>query len=498
MKPVDLTDGEWHRLHPATPLLRGGIALIAILGVVVVNLRDRLIGFVVPQWSDWAEYEGDPIDWIVDAGLIPLALGVVAVLLVLIIAGFWLSWRMHTFRVTDEVVEVRSGIVFRTHRKAPLDRIQGINIQRPFIARLFGAAKLQVSQAGSDANVELSYLSGSNADSLRRDILLLASGTVKEQAQATDASGTLIERRVAELLAPELDPNAAPPESVVKIPTARLAGAVALSEMTIIAVLVFIGGLIGSIVMGDFTLILGVLFPAVGLLGYQVNRFLKSLRYSIASTPDGVRIGHGLLSTINSTLPPGRIHSVQVDQSILWRPAGWWQLKVNRASRSSADAASGQESSLVLPVGTLGDVRRVLELILPDITDHDALLAGLVSKGDDEGWVNSPKRARAVRWFSRRRNGFRMLAGAVVLRHGQIWRDLVIVPEPRVQSVAMHQGPLGKWMRLARVYVHTVPGPIAPGIGAIDTDDARRFFADTAATAVEAGKRDRSHRWRSA
>ncbi|HRQ00461.1 MAG TPA: hypothetical protein PK781_08375, partial [Terrimesophilobacter sp.] len=65
MKDRNLTDGEWHRLHPATPLLRGGIGLIAVLGVVVVNLRDRLIGFVVPQWSEWAEYEGDPVDWIV-------------------------------------------------------------------------------------------------------------------------------------------------------------------------------------------------------------------------------------------------------------------------------------------------------------------------------------------------------------------------------------------------------------------------------------------------
>lgn len=494
-----LTDGDWHRLHPATPLLRGGIALIAILGVVIVNMRDRLIGFVVPQYSDWVEYEGDPIDWIIEEGLIPIALGIVAVVLVLIIVGFWLSWRMHTFRVTDEVVEVRSGILFRTHRKAPLDRIQGINIQRPFIARLFGAAKLQVSQAGSDANVELAYLSGSNADALRRDILLLASGTSPQDVLVeTDASGSIIERRLNELLAPELDPNLAPPESVVKIPIGRLAGSIALSEMMIIAALVLTGGIVFAIIFSDFFVIVGVIFPVVGLVGYQVNRFLKSLRYSIASTPDGVRIGQGLLSTTNDTLPPGRIHSVQIDQSILWRPAGWWTIKVNRASRSSTDAASGQQSSTVLPVGTIDDVRRVLGLILPDIADHDPFIAGLVSRGDDEGWTNSPPRARWVRWFSRRRNGFRMLPGAIALRHGQIWRDLVIVPEPRVQSVALHQAALGKAMRLARVYVHTVPGPITPAIGAIDIEDARRFFAEVSATAVEAGKRDRSHRWRSA
>ncbi|HRN28536.1 MAG TPA: PH domain-containing protein, partial [Terrimesophilobacter sp.] len=354
----------------------------------------------------------------------------------------------------------------------------------------------QVSQAGSDANVELSYLSGSNADALRRDILLLASGTRLQAPDQADAGGGLIERRLSELLAPELDPTLAPPESVVKIPTGRLAGSIALSEMVIIAFLALIGGFVAALVFGDILVIFGVIFPVVGIVGYQVNRFLKSLRYTIASTPDGVRIGHGLLSTVNDTLPPGRIHSVQIDQSILWRPAGWWQIKVNRASRSSSDAASGQQSSTVLPVGTLDDVRRVLGLILPDIGDLEPLLAGLVSKGDDDGWTNSPPRARIVRWFSRRRNGFRMHPGGIALRHGQIWRDLVIVPEPRVQSVALHQGPLGKLLKLSRVYVHTVPGPIVPALGALDPDDARRFFGEVAATAVEAGRRDRSHRWR--
>ncbi|MBW9122552.1 hypothetical protein JNB63_20930, partial [Microbacterium trichothecenolyticum] len=27
-----LSDGEWHRLHPLTPLLRGGLFLIVVIG----------------------------------------------------------------------------------------------------------------------------------------------------------------------------------------------------------------------------------------------------------------------------------------------------------------------------------------------------------------------------------------------------------------------------------------------------------------------------------
>jgi putative membrane protein len=146
-----LADGDWHRLHPATPLLRGGIALIAIAGVIIANLRERLLDLVIGAPG----YEGDPIDFLIAEGLVPLALGVVLVGVVLFVIGFWLSWRMHTFRITEELVEVRSGILFRTNRRGRLDRIQGINVVRPLFPRLFGAARLEISVAGNDGNVKL-------------------------------------------------------------------------------------------------------------------------------------------------------------------------------------------------------------------------------------------------------------------------------------------------------------------------------------------------------
>ncbi|MBW8872953.1 MAG: PH domain-containing protein, partial [Leifsonia sp.] len=174
------TDGEWHRLHPATPLLRGGIVFIAIFGFVLSNLRERLIGFFVGT----PQYAGDPLDAIYDHGWEGWALLGVAVVLLLCFGAFYLSWRMHSFRITGDAVEVRSGILFRTQRKARLDRIQGINVVRPVIARIFGAAKLDVSVAGHDANVQLAYLGSSLADGLRGDVLRLASGVRAAEAEA--------------------------------------------------------------------------------------------------------------------------------------------------------------------------------------------------------------------------------------------------------------------------------------------------------------------------
>ena len=347
---TNLADGEWHRLHPASPLLRGGLALLAVLGFIIANLRERLVDmFLVvfapelgpafrpgaPGWED--DWANDPIGGIISNGLVGWALAGLALLIVALVAGFWLSWRMHTFRVTPEAVEVRSGILFRSHRSARLDRIQGINVNRPLFARLFGTAKLEVSVAGQSANVQLAYLGSALADGLRADILRLASGARAAKAgKTTDASAAagiddsligggagvgaqphgarprvpaVIGQRVDEFLAPELDPTLAPPESVVHLPLGRVIASTFLGGSIVwLAVLVAVIAVgFGS---GQWWVLFSFVPALIGLVSYVWSRITKSLRYSIAGTPDGVRIGHGLLSTGNQTIPPGRIHAV--------------------------------------------------------------------------------------------------------------------------------------------------------------------------------------------
>lgn len=510
--PGGLADGAWHRLHPATPLLRGGLGFIAVVGVVVANLRERLLEWFLPRIACPPDaYEcgqGDPLDYLVDKGYFVLAALAVLGLLLLFIALFYVSWRMHTFRITAEVVEVRSGVLFRTHRKARLDRIQGVAVVRPLFARLFGTAKLDVEVAGQDANVALSYLGTVAADRLRADILRLASGSRPAAARANPSSaGSLIDRRMSELLAPELDPGLAEPESVVHMHPGRLIGSTLLSGSTL--GLLLVAGLVVTVILraangflSPTWTLLSLVPITLGLLSYQVNRLLKFLRYSIAATPDGVRIGYGLLSIRNETVPPGRIHSVAVSQSIFWRPADWWTVRVNRATRqSSSDGQNGQQNTVVLPVGSRDDVFKVLELLLPGLTEggaRDLFQRGLAGRGSDADFTVSPRRAAVVRWFSWRRNGFALFPGAVLLRRGAIWRELAIVPTPRVQSVAIERGPLARALRLANVHVHTVAGPISARLGALDADDAERLFRDAAAAAVTAARADRSHRWRAA
>ncbi len=90
---------------------------------------------------------------------------------------------------------------------------------------------------------------------------------------------------------------------------------------------------------------------------------------------------------------------------------------------------------------------------------------------EGDGYTTSPRRAAVTHWFSWRRNGFALQPDAVLLRRGAVWRELIVVPTPRMQSVALNQGPLGRMLRLVSVQVHTVAGPITARIGGLDAED---------------------------
>lgn len=542
---TNLADGEWHRLHPASPLLRGGLVFIAVLGFIIANLRERAIDlflvifapdaerFGVPNGQFDDDWANDPVGAIVANGLVGWALIGLVVVVVAVIVGFWLSWRMHTFRVTPEAVEVKSGILFRSHRSARLDRIQGINVNRPVFARLFGTAKLEVSVAGQSANVQLSYLGSALADGLRADVLRLASGARAEKAatrataaapdeavldgtsagsppaqpaQPADAAaagvpltvraGGLVTHRVDEFLAPELDPHLAPPESVVHLPLGRVIGSTMLGGSTIWAI-VFVGIIVAGVTSGQPWVLFSFVPAAIGLVSYMWSRITKSLRYSIAGTPDGVRIGHGLLSTGNQTIPPGRVHAIEAIQWVFWRPFGWWSVRINVAGQSVSSSNEAAQRTLVLPVGTAADVHRVLGLLLPDAAAEIGafVAAGLTGRGEGGGFSRTPRRAAWLRPFSWRRIGWAASAGVALIRRGAIVRSLTLVPLARMQSVAVSVGPIDRALDLAAIRLHTVTGPVSAVLPVVDRAEAMRLFERLSEDAVERAASDTTHHW---
>lgn len=501
-----LSDGEWKRLHKLTPLLRGGLFLLVIIGIVVANLRERLLELFLPAFTDLppGELPPDPVDFILRNNLILIAGAVVIGVLVVLLVAFGLSWRFHTFRIGDDDVEVRSGVLFRTHRRAPLDRVQGVNLTRPLIARLLGMAKLEVVGAGLDANVKLEYLGARDAETVRGDILRLASGRRRaEAAERRAASGSRVQQ-AADVLGAGLqgivdgeDLSDAEPESVVRIPLGRLVASRVLSGSTLLLI-AFVVGIAVAASLSTFWILFSVVPAFLGFGAYYVRSIARGLRYSIAPTTDGVRVTFGLFTTVSEIVPPGRVHAIEVRQPLMWRPFGWWSVSVNRLSGRGATDTSTDQFAAVLPVGTRDDVERVLAVLAPGLPREEwtyVFRHGILGPAEDDPYTTTPARGRLLRPLSWRRNGFLLTGDALFLRRGWLWRALSVFPLARLQSVGMHQGPLARSMSTATITAHVISGSVQTSVGVIDRDDAVRVFEQVSAAAVAAAADDRSHRW---
>lgn len=500
------SDGEWHRLHPLTPLLRGGLSLLVIGGLIVANLRERLLELFFPVFTDLppGELPPDPVDFLLANNLILIAAGVALVVLIVLLALFRLSWRFHTLRIGADDVEVRSGVLFRTHRRAPLDRVQGVNLTRPMLARLLGLAKLEVVGAGLDANVKLEYLSGKDAEAIRGDILRLASGRRLAEAGADPRDRRPLVTVAADTVADGLhgivdgeDFSDAEPESIVRIPLGRLVASRVLSGSTLVLI-AFVVGIVVAASVSTLWLLFTVVPMFLAFGAYYVRSVARGLRYSIAPTSDGVRVTFGLFTTVTEVVPPGRVHAIEVRQPLLWRPFGWWSVTVNRLSgRASTDSGTDQLAA-VLPIGTRADVERVLRILAPGLPGDEWTLVfrdGILGPVEDDPYLTTPRRARWLRPLSWRRNGVLLTADALLLRRGWIWRSLTLLPLARLQSVGVHQGPLARAVRTATLTGHVIAGTVQTTLGAIDRDDALRLFDATARGAVAAAAGDRTHRW---
>ncbi|WP_293697941.1 PH domain-containing protein, partial [uncultured Agrococcus sp.] len=402
----DLADGDWHRMHPLTPFLRGGIGLIVFAGIMLTWGRDRIIGLFMPSEYNYYDGEGDPISWLLDSGYFWLAIVGFILVVLLFVAGFYLSWRKREFRVTGDVVELREGILSRRHRRAPLQRIQGIEVQKPWLARMLGCAKLEIEQAGSDSKVELAYIGISVATALREEILNQASGRARQAAgSGADASGSAPsadarpgqQGRVGAVAQEFLRPDAELERyehTLFKLSPGRLIGSSVLSVLPF-AFIFLAAAITTGIVLGVFSdegALLAVVLPLLSFLPAllamtiaAVSRVVSLMRFSVAKTQDGIRLSRGLATVTTQTVPPGRVFSLSITQPLMWRPFGWWKVAYGRATQQVSSGNDSNQTALrttLLPVGNKADLFQVLSLVLSEEDSRYIIDQGLLGKGE--------------------------------------------------------------------------------------------------------------------
>ena len=458
-----VADGQWLRVHPLTPLVRSWQMVAVAVFFFGQDLLQRRVGL----GSDLPDGVGVPTGlsrtaWLAGGGVVLLVLAALLGVAVL-------SWRMTRYCLTAQSIEVRSGVLFRQHRSAQLDRIQGVDVVQPLLGRLFGLARLDVEVAGSgNSRLSLAYLTDDSAHELRNRLL-------------ARAAGLHVDAEVPAPLAAE--------EQWLEVPLGRLLGSIALSGAAISLVLLVSGALVVSAATGRLSPvgIIGGLGPfVVAMVGITWSRFVRGFGFTAATAADGLRVRSGLLERRTQTVPPGRIQAVRLSQPVLWRLPGWWTVQVNVAGFGlTADHQDALAASTLLPVGTREEALSVVAFALPDLGVEDPAVvieAGLVGAGPDGGFVGAPAAARWVDPIVWRRTAYRLTRTALVLRRGLLSRELILVPHAKVQSLQLQQGPLNRWLGLASVRVHSTPGPVVPTVPHLASATAAELVrAETAA-----------------
>ncbi|PPK93441.1 putative membrane protein [Kineococcus xinjiangensis] len=456
-----LADPGWQRLHPVTPLLRGWKTLAVIFAVLVHQNFEHLLEPERPSWQLLAAVGG----------------GIVLLTLLSVVWGV-LAWRRTRYRIDAEAVHMESGVLFRQQRRAQLDRLQAVDVVRPLLGRLAGLAELRLEVAGgAGGGVRLAYLKEEEAQRVRNALLAAAAGVRYAEGEE----------------APE-----APERPVVEVPVQRLLLSMLFSGLTV-WVLVAVAGAVAAVFADGGVISLAAAAPLVlGALGAAWQRFTHGFGFSVAESPDGLRVRRGLLELRSQTVPPGRVQALRISQPLLWRRPDWWRVHVNVAGYAVGVEAQGEER-LVLPVGTREELARVLAVVLPDLgTDEapiDVVSAGLTGRDRDGGFTPVPPAARWLDPLARRRLGFRVTERAFLSRGGVLRRYLDVVPHERTQSLALQQGPWQRRLGLASVSLHSTPGPVAPQVRHLAAEVAAELLQEQSVRARTARAAAGPERW---
>ncbi|WP_408922960.1 PH domain-containing protein [Corynebacterium tuberculostearicum] len=424
MSDQSSTTPQYQRVHRLTPLLRLWSVILALIAAFALNvnmaaLRD-IFAFIT------GEHRGEALR---DTAL-ALAGFIAVCAVVWLVSGLW--WRRMGYRLGAEELSLRRGLLSVQLRTARYDRTQAVDVVEPVIARLFRLAAVRVETAGGQSSViEIAYLKKSDAEALRDDILARVHGAPTPAATDTDIDATAADATSAHTPAATAEEPALVPE----IPIARSLIAAALRTSTLF--------LVGFLILVVVTrLPLSTALPIlVGLIPNVWNVLDSSWRYTARTDGEVLNITYGLADRRRQSIRLDRIHAVQITQPFLWRPLGWYEVRVSVAGYGASASGKASGSTRILPVGTLAQARQFLP-------------------ADAAPTYASPARAKWVSPLDYRQQTVALTGDYVIVRNGRLNRRVKAIHTSHIQELTYRRGPISQALGLATVGLDLVQGPV--------------------------------------
>lgn len=435
------TQPQYQRVHRLTPLLRLWSVILALIAAFALNvnmaaLRD-IFAFIT------GEHRGEALR---DTAL-ALAGFIAVCAMVWLVSGLW--WRRMGYRLGAEELSLRRGLLSVQLRTARYDRTQVVDVVEPVIARLFRLAAVRVETAGGQSSViEIAYLKKSDAEALRDDILARVHGAPTPAATDTDIDATAADATSA----PTPAPPAEEPALVPEIPIARSLVAAALRVSTLF--------LVGFLIVVVVTrLPLSTALPIlVGAIPNVWNVLDSSWRYTARTDGEVLNITYGLADRRRQSIRLDRIHAVQITQPFLWRPLGWYEVRVSVAGYGASASGKASGSTRILPVGTLAQARQFLP-------------------ADAAPTYASPARAKWVSPLDYRQQTVALTGDYVIVRNGRLNRRVKAIHTSHIQELTYRRGPISQALGLATIDLDLVQGPVRMAARNLTLADATALLA---------------------
>ncbi|HYJ83595.1 MAG TPA: PH domain-containing protein [Allosphingosinicella sp.] len=478
-----MSDGADRRLHPGTIALRfikeAPQTILALPAAMAFSSRSGLTGALY------------------------LAAGLGVILLVL----KWLIWRRFKYSVGESEIVIESGLLNRNRRSIPFDRVQDVDIERTFLARLFGLAKVRIETgAGGKDEGLLDSVSLAEAHRLREIMRAGRAGTAAAASAGQAAAPEAPEARI--LFA--MDPSRLFLSGLFNFSLVYLAGLFAFLQ-TFDRMLPFDiydparwVGLADDYLPARWTLaaIGAVLFvaAALGTIAGLLRTVARDYGFRLSLEGDRLRREQGLFTRKEAAIPRRRIQLAQLGGGPVRNLFGWSSLSFQTlgagtdrggtqsaapfARRSEIEAVLAEVAPLRLPpppelaqVSRRHILRSAAGTLAPALVGIAVLtwwqpFAPLLLLG-------LPILAAAAA-LDRRFHRYALDGDMLFVARGAWRRRLWLVPVKNVQSLSLSRGPVQRRLGLATLSIDTAGASMINALRIVDLRDeaAERLAAE--------------------
>ncbi len=246
-------------------------------------------------------------------------------------------WRNYNYEITEEGLEIVSGVFSRKTRDIPLRRIQNVDVQRTLLQRVFGLAKVHVETAGGDnTEANFRYVEAEKAEDIQKQIRELKNRRTDSEEEKKDKDDFILsDKNLTVLSLVSVRPRTIFSYLVLAGIAAGVMGPQTGSGIT---------GILGSVLL-VFLIVSVVMFF---WLSGAVSTFITFYDFRLAFRDNALEYERGLLHRSSGTIPEEKIQNLIIEENFLKRLLGYATLKVETAGYGPEQELQGSETAIPL------------------------------------------------------------------------------------------------------------------------------------------------------